>query len=324
MNCFFRVLGVLFGLSLFVACSKNASSGMGTTFESRVKATAPEFSSSSGSIFRVANALSSRAFRDSGGSYLSNLLRTYTYPSDEGVLDMSNMYKALYELKLKLDNAESTCTTAFSSKTITSPFTGFPSSYEYTCGGKTGTMSDTYTGGIATRSEGTVTNILYGFQWSGNTGGGSIGTAQATFDSSTNNLVYDMVNCVNCGGGSDNSFTNRLSISGSIATKVFTIRTLTRTPSSTTAVVGKGTSEGSGVYMLFKYKVGSGTPAYYCIDPTATHTAVASGAGMALGAVASSNCSTLQTDVEALTLFTSSDAPFALSDFTNSTILLSF
>src|SRR3989338_4614777 len=101
MKCLFSVMGVLFGLSLFVACSSDAPSGIGTTFESRVKSTAPEFSSSGASIFHVADALSLSS-RDAGGSHLSNILRTYTYPDDEGVLDMSNMYKALYELKRKL------------------------------------------------------------------------------------------------------------------------------------------------------------------------------------------------------------------------------
>jgi hypothetical protein len=317
-------------LAFFTACLAacgSKSGTIGTLIETKVKSTAPTLTATTSAVF-IGQRLAPQSTMflgdtwnwGSGNYEVFNLLREYNFPADENKIDMTNMYKALNEVKMKLDNYESTCeNNRFpAAKTIAAPYTSFGTNYEYTCGFNEGKMSDSYPFGIAMNTTGGVTNVVTGFQWGGNQGGGSIGVMQAKYDSNSQNLIYDMVNCVNCGGSSEN-FTVRTYIEGNPETHSFTIRTVSRGASNAKAIVGKGVSKGTGSYMLLKYRDESGTK-YYCIPSNATETDFQNATGEN---AAPSNCADLATDVDALTFFELTDAPFAVSDFTNSSILLS-
>ncbi|MBF0314140.1 MAG: hypothetical protein HQK50_07640 [Oligoflexia bacterium] len=313
------------------AASSSSSTTSGTVLSSAVQNTAPYITATSdqlatdeeSSAYDADAVPKADTWATGSGNYEAfNLLRQYTYPADEGRLDMSNMYKALYTIKTKLDDADSECASnQITEKSIASPFTGFSTSYNYTCALTEGTLSDTYVKSIAMKYTAGIYNILYGWQWAGNASGGSMGVAQAQYDSVSNALVYEMVNCVNCGGGTSSSFTVRTYISGNPATHAFTIKTISRSSTGFKAMVGKGTAQSSSDYMLLKYTTDGTTFSYYCFQGSATETDFRAATG---SATVPSNCSSLATDVDALTFFSSSNAPFALSDFTNSTILLSY
>ena len=324
----FLILIPFFSILYFVTgCgSASTSTGLGSTINKNVKATAPNVTAIS-RLLRYTKPspalLTGRGdtWQAGSGNYgLFNLMRDYDDSIHNGVLDMSNMYKALYEMKLKVDGQESTCTgsNAFTEKTVTAPFTGFSTSYAYTCGMNSQTLSDSYAGGYAMKSASGVYNLLYGFQWAGNANGGSVGVVQAKVDTTSNSLAYEMVNCVNCGGGTASSLTVRTDIQGNPNAHTFTIRSIVRTASSSTSIAGKGTSQGTGAFMLFKFYNGS-TTKYYCLASNATEADFRAATG---SVSVPSDCSSLSTNVDALTLFKSSDAPFALSDFTGSTTLL--
>lgn len=342
-------LSILFIILLIsISCGKksttstaSSSSGKGTVVSTAVQNTAPHITASSdeyvpprklddkiNEIIIVFDSdydeknivLKGDTWTTGSGNYeIFNLLRKYTYPADEGVLDMTNMYKALHEIKSKVDGAESTCNeNPFASKSVVPPYTGFSGRYNFTCGYNSGTLSDSYAGGFTMDLTNGVYYILYGWQWASNANGGSVGTAQAKYDTVNNTLFYEMVNCVNC-GGSSNNFTVRTELDGNPSTHLFTIRTISRSASGYKAIVGKGYSQGNGNYMLLKYTTDGTNFKYYCVPSTATQTDFAAATGETS---VPSNCSTYATDVNNLTFFTTSNVPFALSDFTNSTILL--
>ena len=309
-----------------MGCGSSSDGTTGTLIEGKVRATTPVLTASLAALTRAnayaEPALMGDSWQNGSGNYeIFNLLRNYSYPADEGKIDMTNMYKALHEIKNKLNEAEPECEDkSFDAKTIAAPFPAF-TGYNVTCGYNDGNMADTYAGGTAIGKEGTVTSIVYGWKWAGNQNGGSLGAVQARYDSSNESLNYEMVNCVNCGAGGDGSFTVRTHIQGDPAAHNFTVRTAIRNLADENfkTIEGKGVSQGTGGLMLFKFKIGSSAPLYYCMASDALSEEQFKAQTGATEVP--SECSAI--DLTSLTSFTKTDVPFAISDFTGSSILLS-
>ncbi|MCC6811469.1 MAG: hypothetical protein IT381_28830 [Deltaproteobacteria bacterium] len=308
-------------LFLVAACAKTGT--IGTVVATEVKDTAPSFVANT-TAARSGPARAADTWGPGSGSYeIFQLLRAYKHPQDEGKIDMSNMYKTLSTMEKRMNDAEASCEQAklAASKSITAPFAGFSTTYDFSCAFNEGKMTDAYPLSFAMKREASVTHALYGFQWAKNAEGGSVGVIQARLDTAKKDLLYEMVNCVNCGAGGDRSFTVRSEIQGNSGTHAFSIRSALRNAASgVSSFAGKGVSQGAGSLMLFKHTKGAMPATYYCLASDAKESDFAAATGAASAPTA---CASLAADVDAMPLFVSGDLPFALADFSGSTILFS-
>lgn len=332
------LFALLMTLVLISGCSgdgsitpSSSSGAFGTVLSTSVSGTAPNLTATTSQnlIGKMAD-----PWNPGSGNYeIFNLLRKYTYPNDEGHLDMTNLYKALWELENKANTAEEMCGSSNELSStgvqIASPFAAFDQeadNYTYDCAFNDGTLVDNYAMGVAMRHDSTnnIYYLNYGWQWAGNANGGSIGTALAKFDDTNKDLTFEMINCVDCGDpGAGSRFTVRTKVTGNPETHNFVINTVSGTPTNWKAIAGAGVSQGAGGFMLLKYLQRGGTATYYCIASDATEDDLQAATGILLAAVGGTSCAALEGTVEGVNMFSDGDIPEDFDAFVGSTILLS-
>ena len=268
----------------------------------------------------------------SGGPYedIYTVLRDYEYPRDEGVIDMHNIYKVLYTAGQIYATAESSCTT-ITDATIDAPFSmGLDGTHTYDCAGNSNAMSDSYANGYAIRDSGDYKYGLLTYRWSPDAPDHlEHGVLQGTYADASGDLDIRMLHHVIYDSTSDTGFAVRTHLTGNDQTHAFTIK-MVSTDNSTDSyisLVGKGVSQGSGEYFLFKANTQSYTGKYFCIaaPPTESDLETMEGTDPNGKDTVDSNCTTYQTDVDAMSfLDATNDVPKVLSDFTNSSILLTY
>lgn len=196
------------------------------------------------------------------------LLRNYTYPDDEGVVDMSNIYKVLWETGRYLDEAPTRCaavTEATDSALSPFPFSDF--------------LGHSYALGMALEEGGYGTSIAYGvagderrmlatYKWAPDAAQQvAIGVIQAGHNAVTGDVAVRFAQAVRyppgstMGGVDGSGFAIRARIDGNSITHAFELKMAV----NGTSIVGKGISRGAGNYFLFRCG-----EAYYCIPAEAT------------------------------------------------------
>lgn len=196
------------------------------------------------------------------------LLRDYTYPDDEGVVDMSNLYKVLWEASSRLDEAPMRC--AAVTAAIDADLTPFAFDdllgHSYALG-----MSEEeggYGTSIAYANNGDERRMLTSYKWAPDAAQQvAIGVIQAQHDTLSGDLSIRFAQAVRyppgstMGGAEGSGFAIRARIDGNSNTHAFDLKMAI----NGTSIVGKGVSRGAGNWFLFR--CGS---AYYCIPAEAT------------------------------------------------------
>ncbi len=257
------------------------------------------------------------------------LLRDYTYPDDEGKVDMTNIYKVLWTAGEYLDNAKTMCTTiapVTDSSISPYPFADFLGQ-TYDCGGTQAEVGG-YGGSVAYKENGADKYMLASYKWAPvPTEQITIGVIQTAYNDTTKDVQLILAQSVrypvnsSMGGSNGGGFATRTSIKGNSATHSFDLKiamnsmvtygTSTTTTLNSTSLVGKGVSQGAGNYFLIR----SGSN-YYCISAVATETDLG-GIIPTDQAGVSSNCAAYVAAVSAATAYDSTtDVPnIDLSDF---------
>lgn len=195
------------------------------------------------------------------------LLRDYTYPDDEGVVDMSNLYKVLWEASMRLDEAPGRCAAVtLATDADLSPF-AFDDllGHSYALG-----MSEEeggYGTSIAYAQAGDERRMLTSYKWAPDAAQQvTIGVIQARHDTTSGDVGIRFAQAVRyppgstMGGESGGGFAIRARIDGNSGTHAFELKMAI----NGTSIVGKGVSRGAGNWFLFR----SGD-AYYCIPAEA-------------------------------------------------------
>ncbi|OGW33351.1 MAG: hypothetical protein A2X58_11425 [Nitrospirae bacterium GWC2_56_14] len=300
----------------------SAGGGGSNTLFYAVKATTPTFAATTSAKPQNAKGkiYSAPSFSDPAMMVAFQLLRNYSYPADEGKIDMSNIYKILWEAGGKLDDAKYLCSSMTSttdsaiSPYLFSDFLG----HSYTCGGNIDeSVQPGYGSSFAYEETGTLRKMLASYKWAPDVAQQiAIGTIQASYDDTTKNVELIFAQAVNypagstMGGPSGSGFATRARITGNSDTHDFELKMFT----GSTSLVGKGKSQGAGNYFLIRD--GSN---YFCIPAGATETDLAGMQPMnQTDANASPNCGVYATAVTAMTSYTGADLPnIDLSDFNN-------
>ncbi len=196
------------------------------------------------------------------------LLRNYTYPADEGVVDMSNIYKVLWETGQYLDGAPARCATvAEATDNALSPFPfGDFLGHSYARG--VSSESGGYGNSVAYGEAGNERRMLVSYKWAPDaTQQITIGVIQVAHDSTTGDVAVRFAQSVRyppgstMGGVDGSGFAIRAQIDGNSTTHAFELKMAI----GGTSIVGRGISRGAGNWFLFR--CGS---AYYCIPADAT------------------------------------------------------
>ena len=196
------------------------------------------------------------------------LLRNYTYPDDEGVVDMSNIYKVLWEAGHYLDEAPARCTAV--TESMDSGISPFASNdflgHSYALGASE--EEGGYGSSVAYGQVGDERRMLVTFKWAPDSAQQiAIGVIQAQHDTTTGDVSIRFAQAVRyppgstMGGVEGSGFAIRAQIDGNSTTHAFDLKMAI----NGTSLVGKGVSRGAGNYFLFR----SGE-AYYCIPAEAT------------------------------------------------------
>ena len=279
------VLVVLAALPGFIGCGGGGSSssdsggnnksGSNTLFNA-VKATTPTFTATvSAAPSMKAGLFSAPAFTDQAMNMAFQLLRNYTYPDDEGKVDMTNIYKVLHEAGGYLDNAKSLCsaiTTTTDSAVSSYAFSDFLG-HTYDCGG---TVADSggYGSSGAYREDGGTgyQYMLATYKWApDSTQQITIGAIQAEYNNTTKDVALTFAQTVNyplysaMGGTTGSGFATRTHITGNSDTHAFELKIALGNPWGGMSIVGKGVSQGAGQYFLMKHGAD-----YYCLPAGAT------------------------------------------------------
>jgi len=210
------------------------------------------------------------------------LIREYKNDRDNGVIDGSNMHKALYGATEFVSSALKGCVeggaNSITEQAITSPFNFGDDliAQTYNCAyneNSTGTPTTggetTYTTSYAVKSSGGVYNVLVGCYYSQATQT-SPSVIQLRYDSNTNDIIYNNAYFVNYTSGSmaGGSYNVRVYINGNTASHLFSLKLL-KYSSGSPSIAGYGYSEGTDKYYLFKVDDINGTK-YFCIPSNAT------------------------------------------------------
>lgn len=197
------------------------------------------------------------------------LLRDYTYPDDEGVVDMSNIYKVLWKAGQHLEEAPSMCTPIGPvADNAISPyaFNDFLGQ-TYNCGG-TRAEEGGYGSSVAYRQYGDNRQMLLSYKWAPDAAEQiTIGVIQVLHNGTDGNVNIRFAQAVRyppgsyMGGIEGNGFAIRAQINGNSATHTFDLKMAV----GGTSLVGKGVSRGAGNHFLFRCG-----DAYYCIPAEAT------------------------------------------------------
>jgi hypothetical protein len=316
------VFSILVLVTVFFMCKgdDDGGSSSGNFFYSATKEVTPAFDAAGSK--KMTRALASGTLIYT----VFELLRDYEYPADEGVIDMHNIYKVLYTAGQIYGTAESGCS-AITEASLASPFDlGITDTYN--CAGNSGAMTDNYANGFAIKDAAPIKYALLTYRWAPDSPSQEEhGILQGHYNEDTGDLFLKMIHNVHY--ASTDGFVVRSDIEGNALTHAFTIQSIsagTGLSSSFTSIVGKGISQGSGNYFLFR--VMSDTVAapgkYFCIPADATETELEA-MDPAGSATVDANCSGYQTDVDAMTFLANDVAtiPDSITDFTGSTILLS-
>ncbi len=286
-----------------------------------VKDTTPTFTATVSAAQQMrAGVYSMPTLTDPAMNLAFQLLRSYSYPADEGKVDMTNIYKVLNEAGGYLDDAPSLCSTITS--TIDSAISSYAFSdflgHTYNCGG---TRAETggYGTSVAYRASGTDRFMLSSYKWAPDAAQQiAIGVIQTRFNSATKDVELTFAQTVNypagssMGGATGTGFATRTFIKGNSGTHAFELKIAMVNQWGGTSIVGKGISKGAGNYFLMK----NGTN-YYCLPAGATETDLISIVTTTQAGV-SANCSSYVAGVDALTQYNVSD-PAHLPNYNNLT-----
>ena len=255
----------------------------------------------------------------SAGYNIYNLMRDYNNDTDNGVVDMTNMYKMLYEAGNGYANAVEGCSTVDEVE-INAPYDlGLTDTYN--CRGANGTMSDNYAYGYAIREETSgLKHVLVGFRWAPTPAEQlSHGVMQGTYNETTGDLNIHALN--NVVYPNNAGFTVRTHINGNKDTHAFTLSSIVgqlntghTAYTSSYTIVGKGVSRGDGNHFLFKIEAD-----YYCIEADATEADLESLTPATPEDLATGPCSVYKADVDGITPLETSELPKTIADFKNNT-----
>jgi len=255
--------------------SSSSSSGADTLFNA-VKATTPSFSAtvSAGGPGLKAQVFSAPTITDQAMNVAFQLLRNYTYPDDEGKVDMSNIYKLLWEASHYLAEAPSRCTPGASvTDAAVAPyqFSDFLG-HTYDCTGSEA-ESGGYGNSVAYKVSGDDRYMLVSYKWAPDAAQQiAIGVIQTSYNDTTKDISLIFAQAVNypagstMGGVSGAGFATRARITGNSGAHSFELKMLTQNAS----LVGKGISQGAGNYFLMRCGAN-----YYCLPAGATETDLA-------------------------------------------------
>lgn len=241
-----------------------------------VKNTTPAFSPSSSAIPKTAakTVASDSTPADPVMNLAFQLLRDYSYPADEGKVDMTNIYKVLYTAGFDMADAKSLCSDisptpdSLISSYAFSDFLG----HTYDCGGTQGEGG--YGKSVAYRETGEDQFVLLTYKWAPEpTEQITIGAIQARLGISTGDVELTFAQTVNyppnsaMGGASGSGFATRTHIQGNSGTHAFELKIALKNENGfySQSLVGKGVSQGEGHYFLIRKGA-----SYYCIPAGAT------------------------------------------------------
>lgn len=299
--------------------SGSSSQGPNTLFLA-VKSTTPTFTATTSLAPAFAASRSTMpSISDPAMMLAFQMLRDYNYPADEGKVDMTNIYKVMWEAGGKLDGAErmvspiAEATDSSLSPYLFSDFLG----HTYTGGG---TQAETlgYGGSIAYKKVGMDKYMLASYKWAPDaTQQITIGTIQTLFNDTTKDVSLIFAQTVrypvgSSVGGAGGGFSTRMRIEGNSGTHSFEIKlSMVTANGNMPSLVGKGISQGSGNFFLMR----SGSD-YYCIPAGATETTIGTITPTALSDV-SSDCAAYTAWVSAATPYDpATDVPkIDLTDF---------
>lgn len=210
------------GLFLFKSCTPSSVTTVGNPdyelpegekafYSQAVKAMpviAPS-SPSASSIGLISDAFAAEDWSPKGPTFeIFNLLREYVYPRDEGILDMSNIYKFLFEVSEQYSIATILTEPLNSPKAIKSPY-------------NFGTDPVTYTdasGHYALSRNGDTINALLTWIWNNN----EYAVIEGSFNDTSGELSFNLAYLVDYEGDAD--FCIRTSVSGNKLTHNFTLK----------------------------------------------------------------------------------------------------
>ncbi|MBF0443022.1 MAG: hypothetical protein HQK54_14030 [Oligoflexales bacterium] len=291
----FAIATVSVGMALFLgACGKKKdddknSEGAGKTvlFES-VRETSPKIQPSASLALN---------WGSGGTTYeIFNLIRDYNDNTDNGKVDGSNMYKALYDASMYMASAYQSCT-PFGEKAVTSPFNFGTEevSQKYDCG-IDGTQSNpmgNYTTSFVVKREAgfdyavganetadqyskrfSATQKKFLMGWAVVSPGNSTTRAiyQGKLDSTTNDVVLNSSYLVDYTGGpmAGSNYSVRLNLVGNMTTHLFKMRLA----KSQISIAAHGYAKGEGKFYLFRYEsIGqgeNGKAQYFCLASETT------------------------------------------------------
>lgn len=311
-------------IPLLLAAAILGCGGAGTRFLEETQGAAPAFVSTSATMRGLLVAQQRAALLESAQlNAMFQLLREYVYPRDEGRVDLTNLYKVLHTVDQVGARARAGCA-PIREQNVPAPF-DVGQRATYACLGND-QDSPGYRNGYALRDDGTTTHALLAFRWAPDAAEQrSLGQVQGSFDTSSHELAFTLVNLVEypagstMGGASGSGFTVRTDLSGNAAAHTFTLRALVGSVQGDTwtSLLGSGVSRGEGEHFLFRAFSASSTEPqgrYFCLPATIDEAGL--GALDPRGdAVVPAACAHLTAAVEALTPLALDDAPLRASDF---------
>ncbi|MFH1223458.1 MAG: hypothetical protein V1647_03840 [Pseudomonadota bacterium] len=216
------------------------------------------------------------------------LIREYNNDRDNGVIDGSNMHKALYEANTYVTSAISGCLVSandgtvvadhsITEQSITPPFDfgtdlftqTYNCAYTTTDTGNPVGGTATYIKSFAVKYSAGVYYMLMGWQCTqGTTVTPSV--MQVEYNTTTNDIKLNNAYLVNYGDGS--TYNVRIYVNGNTATHLFSLKLFKYSATGDNpSIAGYGYSQGAGNYYLFKVIEGS-TTKYFCFPSNATET----------------------------------------------------
>lgn len=325
---------MLFALGVYSGCGDDESSDGDTGgFYEATLDVAPSFSPAASNARLSPNAVTTTWESGNPVYELFYILREFNPDTDQGVIDTSNLYKTMWEARNFFSNTKSQCT-AITEQTITPPFDFGNDATTYTCAYNEDAANGYDFGGAykeldangavipATEASRTATDAavkygLFGFVWVDSTNPhNEYGTLQGVLNTTTNDLSLDIAVWVDYTDQNDYCYRN--DIEGNTDTHAFTFRSMKGNKvegSSYTSIVGKGVSQGEGEYFLLKL-FNNEFPAgkYYCIAATDGEAELQAMEAAGFNEP-DANCAEYQTDVDAMTPFTTDNLACAEIDF---------
>ncbi len=250
---------------------------------------------------------------------INNLIQDYVYPTDEGVIDASNMYKAMYEVASKFVSVSQSCT-SMTDKSVSAVF-NFGSdllTQTYDCG-LTQTEGNYRTSGVV-KTSGTESFALIGWSYTESVTGGTKTTRNAMqghYDTSTNDVSVNMAYLVDY--PTDPDYSVRIYIRGNTITGLFSLKLVKyNTGGSVVSISGYGYSRGSNYYLFKVTSTGSSsdvTDAYYCFESSTTTAEIEAMADAGSGTVPA-NCTGYDTNLPTMYATDGSDSATVAGSFT--------